>query len=193
MSLSKIEKTWMQQQTRTGQRPAEASQAAAVAAARVWPPRPVDWAAAGAAGAAEDGQMGNASAEAAMTAAGGAAEDGPGAAVEATAGVAAGVRPPRPANRDKMTRTQRRNLKKRGGTRIEEGVEGTTEVAVTAQQGAVAPVSHSDGQAAAETVVEEGSEDLQMGSASVEAAMTAAGGAAEDGSGAAVDAGTRGS
>ena len=48
-------------------------------AAGMRPPRPVDWAAAGAAGAAEDGQMGTASAEAAMTAAGGAAEDGPGA------------------------------------------------------------------------------------------------------------------
>jgi len=41
------------------------------AAAGMGPPRPVDWAAAG---AAEDWQMGNASAEAAMTAAGGAAE-----------------------------------------------------------------------------------------------------------------------
>ena len=57
--------------------PAGASEEAAAAGMR--PPRPVDWAAAGAAGAAEDGQMGDASAEAAMTAAGGAAEDGPGA------------------------------------------------------------------------------------------------------------------
>ena len=47
------------------------------AAAGMRPPRPVDWAAAGAAGAAEDWQMDVAGAEAAMTAAGGAAEDGP--------------------------------------------------------------------------------------------------------------------
>jgi len=43
---------------------------AAAAAAGMLPPRPVNWAAAEAAGAADDGQMGNASAEAAMTAAG---------------------------------------------------------------------------------------------------------------------------
>jgi len=49
------------------------------------PPRPLDWAAAGAAGSAEDWQMCNASAEAAVTAAGEAAEDGPEAAAEAEA------------------------------------------------------------------------------------------------------------
>jgi len=82
----------------------------AAAAAGMRPQGPVDWAAAGAAGAAEDWQ-GNASAEAAMTAVGGAAEDGPGAAVEAKAAMVAmspaapinwdtavGVRPPRPAD-----------------------------------------------------------------------------------------------
>ena len=81
------------------------------------PPRPLDWAAAG---AAEDWQMGNASAGAAMTAAGGAAEDGPGAAVEAEAAVGAmspvpinwdtavGVRPPRPVDWDTMTRVQKK-------------------------------------------------------------------------------------
>ena len=51
----------------------------AAAAVGMRPPRPVDWAAAGAAGAAKDGQMGNASAEEPMMASGGAAEDGPGA------------------------------------------------------------------------------------------------------------------
>ena len=56
------------------------------------PPRPVDWAAAVAVGAAEDGQMSNASAEAAMTAAGGAAEDGPGAPLAITHGPAVGTR-----------------------------------------------------------------------------------------------------
>jgi len=45
----------------------------------------------------EDGQMGNASAEAAWTA-GGAVEDGPGAAAEAAAETAEGVRPPKPAD-----------------------------------------------------------------------------------------------
>ena len=55
------------------------------------PPRPLNWAAAGAAGAAEDWQLGNASAEAAMTAAGGAAEDGPGAPQATTHGPAAEV------------------------------------------------------------------------------------------------------
>jgi len=49
---------------------------------------------------------------------------------------------------------------------MEEGAEGTTEVAATAQQGAVTPVSHSDGQAAAETVVG-GSKDWQMGNTGV--------------------------
>jgi len=48
-------------------------------------------AAAGAAGAAEDWQLGNASAEAAMTAAGGAAEDGPGAPLATTHGPAVEV------------------------------------------------------------------------------------------------------
>jgi len=107
------------------------------------PPRPVDWATAGAARAAEDWQLGNASAEAAMTGAGEAAEDGPGAplvithgpatevliegaecdvdmgnAVEAsaaTAAAAAGVRPPRPAAWGTMTRGQRKHWKQRGG------------------------------------------------------------------------------
>jgi len=54
--------------------------------------------AAGAAGAAKDWKMGNASAEAAMTAAGSAAGDGPGATEEAVAGLAEIVRPPRPAD-----------------------------------------------------------------------------------------------
>ena len=51
-------------------------------------------------------------------------------------------------------------------------------------------MSHSDGQAAAETVVEEGSENWQMGNAGVEAAAAAAvaGGAAEYGPGAAAEA-----
>ena len=62
-------------------------------------------------------------------------------------------------------------------------------MAATAQQGAVAPVSQSDGRAAAETVVE-GSEYLHMSNAGVEALATAAGGAAEDEPGAVVDAGT---
>ena len=60
----------------------------AAAAAGMRPPRPVDWAAAGAVGAAEDGQMGNASAEDAMTTTGGAAEDGPGDAAAEAAGAA---------------------------------------------------------------------------------------------------------
>jgi len=55
------------------------------------PPRPVDWAATGAARAAEDGQICNASAEAARTAAGGAAEDGPGAPLATTHGPSAEV------------------------------------------------------------------------------------------------------
>ena len=58
------------------------------AAAGMRPPRPVDFAAAG---AAEDWQMGNAGAEEAMMAAGGAAEDGPGAPLATTHGPAAGV------------------------------------------------------------------------------------------------------
>ena len=62
----------------------------------------------------EGWQMGNAGAEAAA-AAGGAAEDGPGAATEAAAGTAAGVRPPRPADWDAMTRFQKKKWKKRGG------------------------------------------------------------------------------
>ena len=107
-----------------------------------------DWAAAGAAGAAgaaDDGQMGNASAEAAMTAAGGVAEDGPGAplaithgpaaevlyegteydvdmgnaaeASEATAAAAVGVRPTLPREEwDKMPRSQqRKSWMMRGG------------------------------------------------------------------------------
>jgi len=95
-------------------------------------PKPVDWAAAGAAGAAKDRQMGNTSAEEAMTAASRASEDGPeappatthgpaaemlyegaecdvdmGNAAEAsatTATAAARVRPPRPANWGTMTK-----------------------------------------------------------------------------------------
>jgi len=81
------------------------------------PPRPVDWAAAGAAGAAKDWQMGNASAEAAMTAAGGAADDGPGATEEAAAGTAERVRSPRPADWGTITRVQKVNRKKHCGKR----------------------------------------------------------------------------
>ena len=55
------------------------------------PPRPVDWEAAGAAGAAKDWQMGNASAEEAVMAAGGSAEDCPGAPLATTHGPAAEV------------------------------------------------------------------------------------------------------
>ena len=107
------------------------------------PPRPVDWATAGAARAAEDWQLGNASAEAAMTGAGEAAEDGPGAplvithgpatevliegaecdvdmgnAVEASAATAAaavGVRPPKPSNWSTMPKMQKKNLFQRHG------------------------------------------------------------------------------
>jgi len=51
--------------------------------------------------------------------------------------------------------------------KVQKGSEGTTEVAATAEQGAVTPVSHSDGRAAAETVVD-GSENWQMGNAAAE-------------------------
>jgi len=69
------------------------------------------------------------------------------------------------------------------GLKIARTVE-PTEVAATAQQGAVTPGAQSDWRAAAETVVE-GSEDWQMGNAGAAAAAAAAGGAAEDGPGAA--------
>jgi len=91
------------------------SEAAAAAGTR--PPRPVEWAAAGAAGAAKDWQMGNASAEAAMTAASGAADDGQKATEEAAARTAEGVRPPRPADWGTMERVQKVNWKKHGGKR----------------------------------------------------------------------------
>jgi len=109
---------------------------AAAAAAGMRPPRPADWTAAGAAGALKNGQMSNASAEAAATVAGGAAEDGLGAPLATTHGppakilnegagcnadignaaeapvaaaaAAVRVRPPRPANWGTMTRVQRR-------------------------------------------------------------------------------------
>jgi len=63
----------------------------------------------------EDWQMGNAGVEAAAAAAGGAAEYGPGAAAEAAAGTAAGLRPPRPSNWGLMTRGQKKNWKQREG------------------------------------------------------------------------------
>jgi len=119
----------------------------AAAAAGMRPPRPVDWAAAGAAGAAEDGQMGNASAEAAMTAAAGAAEDRPGAPLAITHGpaaevlyegaecdvymrnaakapvaaAAAGMRPPRPSNWGSMTKHQKKTWR-RCNERKEDGM-----------------------------------------------------------------------
>jgi len=69
-------------------------------------------AAAGAAGAAEDWQMGNAGTEAAATAAGGAAEDEPRAAAEAGA---YRVGPPaKPANWPAMANIQRRHWYKQG-------------------------------------------------------------------------------
>jgi len=101
------------------------------------PPRLVDWAAAG---AAEDWQMGKASAEKAITATGGAAEDGPGAPLVITHGPVAEVlydgaefdvdvgnaawalgaaeaaraRPPRPSNWGAMSRSQKKNWKQQG-------------------------------------------------------------------------------
>ena len=63
----------------------------------------------------EDWQMENTGAETAATAAGGAAENGPGAAVDATAGAAAGGRSPRPENWRKITRGQRQRWKQQGG------------------------------------------------------------------------------
>ena len=76
-------------------------------------------------------------------------------------------------------------------TRIEEGAEGTTEVAATAQQGAEAPVANSDGRTAAETLVDEEPRDWQMGNRGAEEAA-GSGGAAEDGPGATAEAGTEG-
>jgi len=79
----------------------------AAAAARTRPPRPVDWAAARAAGAAEDGQMGNASAAAA--AAGEATATGAKVAAEAesvTDGAPSGKRP-KPANWGSITKALR--------------------------------------------------------------------------------------
>jgi len=63
----------------------------------------------------EDWQVGNAGVEAAAAVAGGAAKYGPGAAAAETAGTAAGVRPPRPANWGTRTREQRRNWNQQGG------------------------------------------------------------------------------
>jgi len=60
----------------------------------------------------EDWQMGNAGEEVAATAAGGAAEDGPGAAAEAAAGRAAGVRPPRPENWEKFDEKPTKTLER---------------------------------------------------------------------------------
>jgi len=113
---------------------------------------------------------GKAGAKPAPKAACGTAEHGPGATAEETAGTAAGVRPPCPAEWETS------------GLRIARTVEPTN-VAATAQQGAVTPGAQSDRRAAAETVVE-GSKDWQMGNAGAEAAVAAAGGVAEDGPGA---------
>jgi len=105
----RIERTWLQQQT---QWPAETEDLAgssdAAAAAGMRPPRPVDWAAAG---AAEDWQMANASAEAA--AAVGAVEDGPEAAAEAEVQVAGP--PAKPADLPTITKRQRGNWYRQGG------------------------------------------------------------------------------
>ena len=79
------------------------------------PPRPVDWAAAREAGAAEDGQMGNASAEEAMTSAGGAAEDGPGAPQATTHGPAAEVLYEGAECDVTMTKKKRKHWYSRGG------------------------------------------------------------------------------
>jgi len=71
---------------------------------------------------------------------------------------------------------------KKGGASSGLGIARTvepTEVAATAQQGALTPGAQSDWRAAAETVAE-GSEDWQMGNAGAAAAAAAAGGAAED-------------
>ena len=91
----------------------------AAAAAETRPPGPVDWAAAGAAGAAKDGQMGNASAEVAMTAAGEAAATGAKAAAEAesvTDGAPSGQRP-KPANWGDFTKARRDSWKKHSDIR----------------------------------------------------------------------------
>jgi len=82
----------------------------AAAAVGIRPPRPVDWATAGAAGAAKDWQMGNASAAAAAAVADGAAEDGRRAAVQAEAG-----RPAKPSNWLAMTKPQKRRWRERHG------------------------------------------------------------------------------
>jgi len=71
--------------------------------------KPAAAGAAGAAGAAEDWQMSNASAEAAMTAAGGGAEDGPGEAAEAKAHRAGP--PAKPANWPTMTKRSGTNTR----------------------------------------------------------------------------------
>ena len=79
------------------------------------PPRPVDWEAAGAAGAAKDWQMGNASAEEAVMAADGSAEDCPGAPRATTHGPAAEVLYEGAECDVTMTKKKRKHWYSRGG------------------------------------------------------------------------------